>query len=133
MRFAGTKRSQYTTERVRKMRMERALVKAKKDGVSDSQVQQYLGQLQAAGHMKVNGFRSMNVEQVISTDEFSRALGMNGVTKNIKLEYQLYNQKGMDDKPHFSGYLRSASESDKQYQLKGWFNEDGTIRLELVK
>ncbi len=133
MRFAGTKRSQYTTERVRKMRMERAFVKAKKDGVSDSQVQHYLGQLQAAGHMKVNGFRSMNVEQVISTDEFSRALGMNGVTKNIKLEYQLYNQKGMDDKPHFSGYLRSASESDKQYQLKGWFNEDGTIRLELVK
>ncbi len=133
MRFAGTKRQQYTTDRVRKMRKERAFVKAKKDGVSDSQVQNYLGQLQAAGHMKVNGFRSMNVEQVISTDEFSRALGMNGVTKNIKLEYQLYNQKGMDDKPHFSGYLRSASESDKQYQLKGWFNEDGTIRLELVK
>jgi len=132
MRFAGTKRSQYTTERVRKMRMDRALVKAKKDGVSDSQVQNYLGQLQAAGHMKVNGFRGMNVEQVISTDEFSRALGMNGVTKKIKMEYELYNQKGMDDKPHFSGYLRSASEVDKQYRLKGWFNEDGTIRLELV-
>jgi len=31
MRFAGTKRQQYTSERVRKMRMERALVKAKKD------------------------------------------------------------------------------------------------------
>jgi hypothetical protein len=112
--------------------MERTLVKAKKDGVSDSQVQHYLGKLQAAGHMKVNGFRSMNVEQVISTDDFSRALGMTGVTKKIKMEYELYNQKGMDDKPHFSGYLRSASESDKQYQLKGWFNEDGTIRLELV-
>ncbi len=132
MRFAGTKRSQYTTEKVRKMRMERALVKAKKDGVSDSQVQTYLGKLQAAGHMKVNGFRSMNVEQIISTDEFSRALGMNGVTKKFKVEYELYNQKGMDDKPHFSGYLRSASEVDKQYQLKGWFNEDGTIRIELV-
>jgi len=132
MRFAGTKRQQYTTDRVRKMRKERAFVKAKKDGVSDSQVQNYLGQLQAAGHMKVNGFRSMNVEQVISTDEFSRALGMNGITKKIKMEYELYNQKGMDDKPHFSGYLRSASEVDKQYRLKGWFNEDGTIRLELV-
>ena len=132
MRFEGTKRSQYTTERVRKMRMERALVKAKKDGVSNEQVQHYLGKLQAAGHMKVNGFRSMNVEQVISTDDFSRALGMTGVTKKIKMEYELYNQKGMDDKPHFAGYLRSASESDKQYQLKGWFNEDGTIRLELV-
>jgi hypothetical protein len=133
MRFAGTKRQQYTTERVRKMRMERALVKAKKDGVSDSQVQHYLGQLQAAGHMKVNGFRSMNVEQNVLADAFSKSLGMTGVTKTIKLEYELYNAKGMDDKPHFSGYLRSASESDKQYQLKGWFNEDGTIRLELVK
>ncbi len=132
MRFAGTKRSQYTTERVRKMRMERALVKAKKDGVSNEQVQHYLGKLQAAGHMKVNGFRSMNVEQIISADAFSKALDMNGVTKKFKVEYELYNQKGMDDKPHFSGYLRSASESDKQYQLKGWFNEDGTIRLELV-
>jgi len=132
MRFAGTKRQQYTTERVRKMRMERALVKAKKDGVSNDQVQHYLGKLQAAGHMKVNGFRSMNVEQVISADAFSKALDMNGITKKFKVEYELYNQKGMDDKPHFAGYLRSASESDKQYQLKGWFNEDGTIRLELV-
>ena len=132
MRFAGTKRQQYTTERVRKMRMERALVKAKKDGVSNEQVQHYLGKLQAAGHMKVNGFRSMNVEQIISADAFSKALDMNGVTKKFKVEYELYNQKGMDDKPHFAGYLRSASETDKQYQLKGWFNEDGTIRLELV-
>jgi hypothetical protein len=132
MRFAGTKRSQYTTERVRKMRMERALVKAKKDGVSNEQVQHYLGKLQAAGHMKVEGFRSMNIEQSIHADAFSKALDMKGVTKTIKLEYQLYNQEGMDDKPHFSGYLRSASEVDKQYRLKGWFNEDGTIRLELV-
>jgi hypothetical protein len=112
--------------------MERAFVKAKKDGVSNDQVQHYLGKLQAAGHMKVNGFRSMNVEQVISADAFSKALDMNGITKKFKVEYELYNQKGMDDKPHFAGYLRSASESDKQYQLKGWFNEDGTIRLELV-
>ena len=132
MRFAGTKRQQYTTERVRKMRMERVLIKAKKEGVSDSQVQTYLGKLQAAGHMKVNGFRSMNIEQNILADAFSKSLGMTGVTKKIKLEYELYNANGMDDKPHFAGYLRSASESDKQYQLKGWFNEDGTIRLELV-
>lgn len=133
-RFAGTKRAQYTTDRVRKMRMERALVKAKKDGVSDSQVQHYLGKLQAAGHMRVNGFRSMNIEQTANNiDNLSQSLGLtSGVTKNIKLEYQLYNQNGMDDRPHFDGYLRSASEVDKQYRLKGWFNEDGTIRLELV-
>jgi hypothetical protein len=126
----GTKRKEYSTERVRKMRMERTLTKAKKDGVSDSQVQHYLGKLQAAGHMKVNGFRSMGVEQEVVKDTFTDELG--GVKKTIKLEYQMYNLNGMDDKPHFDGYLRSASEVDKKYKLKGWFNEDGTIRIELV-
>ena len=128
--LGGTKRKEYSTERVRKMRMERTLIKAKKDGVSDSQVQHYLGKLQAAGHMRMNGFRSMKVEQDVVKDTITNELG--GVTKNIKVEYQLYNQTGMDDKPHFDGYLRSASEVDKKYKLKGWFNEDGTIRIELV-
>jgi hypothetical protein len=63
-------------------------------------------------------------------DTFTNDVG--GVKKTIKLEYQMYNQAGMDDKPHFDGYLRSASEVDKRYKLKGWFNEDGTIRIELV-
>ena len=129
MRFAGTKRQQYTSERVRKMRMERGLVKAKKDGVSDSQVQHYMGKLQAAGHMKVNGFKNMKVD--------SQAMGIGiqpdtAYLKTMNVEFELYNQKGMNDRPHFDGYLRSASEVDKQYRLKGWFNEDGTIRLELV-
>jgi hypothetical protein len=110
--------------------MDRVLTKAKKDGVSDSQVQHYLGKLQAAGHMKVNGFRSMKVEQEGIIDSFTNESG--GVKKTIKLEYQMYNLSGMDDKPHFDGYLRSASEVDKKYKLKGWFNEDGTIRIELV-
>jgi len=126
----GTKRKEYSTERVRKMRMDRVLTKAKKDGVSDSQVQHYLGKLQAAGHMKVNGFRSMGVDQERVVDSFTNESG--GVKKTIKLEYQMYNLNGMDDKPHFDGYLRSASEVDKRYKLKGWFNEDGTIRIELV-
>jgi len=126
----GTKRKEYSTERVRKMRMDRVLTKAKKDGVSDSQVQHYLGKLQAAGHMKVNGFRSMKVEQNVVKDTFTDESG--GVVKIINVEYQVYNPSGMDDKPHFDGYLRSASEVDKRYKLKGWFNEDGTIRIELV-
>jgi hypothetical protein len=129
MRFAGTKRNVYTTDRVRKMRMERTLVKAKKDGVSDSQVQTYLGKLQAAGHMKVNGFKKMNI------DTQAMGIGVQPDTaylKTMNVEFEMYNQKGMNDRPHFAGYLRSASESDKQYQLKGWFNEDGTIRIELV-
>ena len=128
--LGGTKRKEYSTERVRNMRVERTLFISKKDGVCDSQVQHYLGKLQAAGHMKMNGFRSMKVEQDVVKDTITNELG--GVTKNIKVEYQLYNQTGMDDRPHFDGYLRSASEVDKKYKLKGWFNEDGTIRIELV-
>jgi len=129
MRFAGTKRNVYTTDKVRKMRMERALVKPKKDGVSAEQVQHYLGKLQAAGHMKVNGFMKMSI------DSKPMGIGIQPDTaylKTMNVEFETYNQSGMNDKPHFSGYLRSASEVDKQYQLKGWFNEDGTIRIELV-
>jgi len=130
MRVPGSKRKEYSTERVRKMRMQRELTKAKTDGVSDSQVQHYLGKLQAAGHMKVNGFRSMKVEQNVVKDTFTDESG--GVIKIINVDYQVYNKNGMDDRPHFDGYLRSASEVDKRYKLKGWFNEDGTIRIELV-
>ena len=84
----GTKRKEYSTERVRKMRMQRELTKAKKEGVSDSQVQHYLGKLQAAGHMKMNGFRSMKVEQDVIKDTITNEVG--GVVKNIKVEYQIY-------------------------------------------
>ena len=72
----------------------------------------------------------MNLEQEGIMDSFTNESG--GVKKTIKLEYQMYNKNGMDDRPHFDGYLRSASEVDKKYKLKGWFNEDGTIRIELV-
>ena len=45
-KLAGTKRMMYTSQKVKEMRIERLNVKAKKDGVSDSQVQHYLGKLQ---------------------------------------------------------------------------------------
>ena len=131
-RFPGSNRAKYTTESVKNMRRERVKVKAKKDGVSDSQVQHFLGDLQAAGHMLVNGFKNFKVSEEVSTDDISKLLKVEGVRKTINLEYSVYNQKGMNDRPHFSGYLRSASSVDKEYRLKGWFNEDGTIRLELV-
>jgi hypothetical protein len=133
-KLAGTKRSMYTSQRVKEMRSERLNVKAKKEGVSDEQVQKYLGKLQAAGHMRVNGFRKLSID----TEELgidTSALGIlsdRGYKKNMSVTFQLYNERGMNDKPHFDGYLRSASEVDKQYKLKGWFNEDGTIRIELV-
>jgi hypothetical protein len=128
-KLAGTKRMMYTSQKVKEMRNERLNVKAKKDGVSDAQVQKYLGNLQAAGHMRVNGFKKLSI------DTQATGIGVQPDTayiKSMSVDFQLYNQKGMNDKPHFDGYLRSASEVDKQYKLKGWFNEDGTIRIELV-
>jgi hypothetical protein len=125
MKFAGTKRQQYTTDRVRKMRMERALVKAKKQGVSDEFVQSSLGKLQAAGHLSITGFQSMNTQN----DE---VVMENFWAKEMTVKFKSFNVKDMGDRPHLTGYLRSASEVDKQYRIKGWFNEDGTIRLELI-
>jgi hypothetical protein len=122
----GTKRKAYSASRVRKMRSERLLTKAKKEGVSDNDVQKYLGKLQAAGHMRLGGMTSFDAK--IDADTFTpeRAL------KNTTIKFSAIIEKGMGEKPHMVGYLTSASDSDKQYKLKGWFNEDGTFRIELV-
>ena len=122
----GTKRKAYSASRVRKMRSERLLTKAKKEGVSDNDVQKYLGKLQAAGHMRLGGMTSFDAK--IDTDIFSEGRAM----KNTTIKFNTILEKGMGEKPHMVGYLTSASDSDKQYKLKGWFNEDGTFRIELV-
>ena len=122
----GTKRKAYSSSKVRKMRSERLLTKAKKEGVSDAQVQFYLGKLQAAGHMRLGGMRSFDAK--IDADTFTpeRAL------KTTTIKFSTIIEKGMGEKPHMVGYLTSASDIDKKYKLKGWFNEDGTFRIELV-
>ena len=122
----GTKRKAYSASRVRKMRSERLLTKAKKDGVSNDQVQFYLGKLQAAGHMRLCGMSSFDTK--IDADVFSDSKAI----KSTTIKFDAIIEKGMGEKPHMVGYLTSASDSDKQYKLKGWFNEDGTFRIELV-
>lgn len=122
----GTKRKEYTSSRVRKMRLERTLTKAKKDGVSNDQVQHYLGKLQAAGHMRLSGMKSFDT--VIDSDIFTDER----VIKTNTIKFQTILEKGMGERPHMVGYLTSASDSDSKYKLKGWFNEDGTFRIELV-
>jgi hypothetical protein len=52
--------------------------------------------------------------------------------KETRITFATFIEKGMGERPHMTGYLTSASDSDKQYKLKGWFNEDGTFRIELV-
>jgi hypothetical protein len=122
----GTKRKAYSSSRVRKMRSERMLTKAKKEGVSDDQVQFYLGKLQAAGHMRLSGMNSFDAK--IDADLFNEGRAM----KTTTIKFNTILDKGMGERPHMTGYLTSASDNDKQYKLKGWFNEDGTFRIELV-
>ena len=122
----GTKRKAYSASRVRKMRSERLLTKAKKEGVTNDQVQHYLGKLQAAGHMRLGGMKSFDSK--IDADVFSDGKAI----KSTTIKFDAIIEKGMGEKPHMVGYLTSASDSDKQYKLKGWFNEDGTFRIELV-
>ena len=122
----GTKRKPYSSSRVRKMRSDRMLVRAKKDGVSNDQVQHYLGKLQAAGHMRLGGMSSFDTK--IDADVFSDSKAI----KSTTIKFDAIIEKGMGERPHMTGYLTSASDSDKQYKLKGWFNEDGTFRIELV-
>ena len=122
----GTKRNPYSSSKVRKMRSERMMTRAKKDGVSNDQVQHYLGKLQAAGHMRLGGMRSFDTK--IDADVFSDGRAI----KSTTIKFDAIIQKGMGERPHMVGYLTSANDSDKQYKLKGWFNEDGTFRIELV-
>jgi len=122
----GTKRKEYNSAKVRKMRSERMLTRAKKDGVSNDQLQHYLGKLQAAGHLRLHGMSSFDTK--IDADVFSNGRAI----KTTTIKFNAIIEKGMGEKPHMTGYLTSASDSDKQYKLKGWFNEDGTFRIELV-
>ncbi len=123
----GTKRNPYSSARVRKMRSERLLTKAKKDGVSNDQVQHYLGKLQAAGHMRLHGMTSFDVSV-----EKSASVNIEALIKTTTIKFSSMVERGMSDRPHMTGYLTSANDSDNQYKLKGWFNEDGTFRIELV-
>jgi hypothetical protein len=63
------------------------------------------------------------------------ALGMgNNVVRRHTLEFQSYQHSDRDGvRPHLTGYLTSGHPNDPHFKLKGWINEDGSIRIELVK
>ena len=122
-------RRKYCRQKVKDMRFEMASRKSGRDGISDSQFQHILGKLQAAGHMKINGFRGFNIDRE-PIEAIPQVPNTETVIQHhtIKFASGINNQmKG--DRPHITGYLTSASDNDKEYRLKGWFNEDGTIRL----
>ena len=130
--FAGTKRGKYTKDKVQQMRTTRILSKPKKETISQEFWDRKLGKLQAAGHLKLNGFGKMEIGLTKSDDIFSNS---KTIFKKHRIEFTTALQDGTyGDAPHLTGYLESASNADKKpYRIKGWFNEDGTIRLELVE
>jgi hypothetical protein len=122
-------RRKYCRRKVKDMRAEMAARKSGRDGISDSHFQHILGKLQAAGHMKINGFRGFSIDRE-PIESLPPVPNTETVFQHhtIKFTNGINNQmKG--DRPHITGYLTSVSDNDKEYKLKGWFNEDGTIRL----
>ena len=129
MRFSGTKRNIYTSEKVRQMRSERKTKKASVDGVSDKMYQHSLGDLIGAGHLLINGFENVNTEISL----IQSAGTTNGTHVKRQLTFNSYIENGRQERPHVSGYLSSGHPNDPVFKIKGWFNDDGVLRIELVK
>jgi len=121
----ATKRNEYSSKKVREMRKHRKDMKPKKDFVSPEQLQFRLGDLTAAGHMKIVGFKKLDVEVENITSRSD--------VKKYNMEFNVWVEKDFGDSPHLMGYLQSANDTDPRYRLRGWFNEDGTLRIEIVK
>ena len=126
--FIGTKRNEYTKDKVRSMRSERKNKKAKCSGVSDKDFQYYLGDLIGAGHLRIEGFNKMET----SIEPLAVGAADNIISTNLTFRsLQIGDRDGT--RPHLIGYLASGHPNDPKFKLKGWFNEDGSIRIELVK
>ena len=127
MRFRGTKRNQYSKADVQQMRSRRLKSLPKKVEVPVDTYQHVLGDLQAAGHLQILGHTNF---QCGITDCPNPKLKK----RQYLVGFESFVEDGFEDRPHLQGYLESASNADKKpYRIKGWFNEDGTIRIELVK
>lgn len=120
------RRREYTKDKVKQMRVHRNLLKASDRNMQDMYALK-VGKLRAAGHFTIGGF-----SKLIKSEHGELAANYGKIYKT-ELSFQTIQKNGNGDAPHISGYLVSASDADKgKYRLKGWFNEDGTIRIELV-
>ena len=125
-RVSGSARNMYSKDKVQTMRSERKHLKPMKPGLSDKDYQHCLGDLIGAGHLTIEGFNGMK------TEIRNPMIGANFTHRQIELITPiLEDRKG--ERPHMSGYLQSGHPKDPFFRIKGWFNEDGTIRIELVK
>jgi hypothetical protein len=129
--FTGTKRAVYTKDKVKKLRAARKTKKPTTSTIIDDVAyQSMLGELKGAGHLSFQQFRKWEADI-----HRQSPLGINAkpkVSKTITISYDVLVEEG--DKPHLSGYIQSAADVDgKPYRVKGWINEDGSLRLEIVK
>jgi hypothetical protein len=118
----------YSIVKVRELRANRKLLKTNGSSPSfttDAEYQSFLGELKGAGHLRINGTNKMNV--TLGLDNW------NGKpSKTYDLQYEIGIENG--DKPHFSGYIQSASNVDSNpYKVNAWLNEGGSIRIEIVE
>ena len=118
----------YSIAKVRELRDNRKLLKSNGSSpaiTNDAEYQSFLGELKGAGHLQINGVNNMNV--TLGLDQ------LNGKpSKSYELQYEIGIENG--DKPHFSGYIQSASNADaKPYKVNAWLNEGGNIRIEIVE
>jgi hypothetical protein len=127
MKLAGLKRNTYSKDKVKQLRKNRMSLKAKDSNVQDMYIRK-VGELRAAGHMVIKGFRKL-----IKSEHNELAFDK-GKIYETQLSFQTLQKNGLGDAPHIEGYLESASDADKgRYRLKGWFNEDGSLRIEIVQ
>lgn len=128
MRFAG-KRKYYTREKVKQLRENLHKTKPKRTGIPADYMPLILGDLKAAGHMRVVGYESMET----SKEQVTNGIPNGFIQKKNILKFNSSHLSDVNEAPHLRGYLQSASDADKhQYQIRGWFNDDGTIRIELT-
>jgi hypothetical protein len=128
MIFTGSRKF-YTLEKVKELRNKRRQMKAKRKGVDPIVLSYALGDLKAAGHLRVVGYENIQTNTHESKLDDGRVL----IHKKNVLKFDSSHMNDVNEAPHLKGYLQSASEADKhQYQIRGWFNPDGTVRLELT-
>lgn len=115
----------YSSKRIRILRAERKLKKAKVAGVSDLVYQQRIGELVGAGHLRIPHGHT------IKKSVTDGATGVKIHTTDIQINVMVHDNLG--ESPHLTGYLASGHPDDPTFRIKGWFNEDGQLRIELVK
>jgi len=124
----GTTRNRYTKDDVLRLRKDLIKKIPKKEGVDPMAYTKLLGDIKAAGHMYITGKQSLDIQTNENTGTPFRVK-----TYNLSFASYMDTEDKLDESPHFKGYIESASSADgRPYTVKGWLNEDGTIRLEVV-